>query len=142
VFCVIGLFLNQYIEFDLTFFQGIIFLVSLILGYLIRYLIFYMVGLTTFWFGFVWGFNFTMNVIIGILDGSEIPVDLLPNFIIQINNWLPFKYIVYVPISIFNGRMIWSWELVVVPLVWIVVLYIATKIIFKKGVKAYEAYGA
>jgi ABC-2 type transport system permease protein len=141
-FLILILFLNDFLNISLSLTQVFYFITSVVLGAGIYFLFFYIIGLTTFWLGFVWGFNFAMQMIVSFLEGSIIPLDLLPEFIIKISEFLPFKYIVFIPISIFTNRIELTPNLLVVPFCWIVVLYIISLIVFKKGIKKYEGYGA
>jgi len=75
-------------------------------------------------------------------EGGLMPLDLLPNFVTRINDFLPFKYVVFVPISVFTGRIGFSWELFLIPLGWVLFLLFLVKIIYRKGLKKYEGYGA
>ena len=141
-FLILFLFLKDYLNISLNLEQVSFFLVSVILGTAIYFLFFYMVGLSTFWFGFVWGFNFTMSMIVSFLEGAVIPLDLLPEFITRMSNFLPFKYIMFTPISIFTKRTELTLDLLIIPLVWVIALYFISLIMFKIGVKKYEGYGA
>lgn len=139
---VISWFLAGYFGFTFQTQNLLAFLLLAGLGFAVNYLIFYFIGLTTFWLGFILGFNFIMQMISSFLEGSIIPLDLLPVFIANINNWLPFKYAVFVPVAVLTGRLPISPSLFLVPLGWIAVLYIINRIIFKAGLKKYEGFGA
>lgn len=141
VFSVIGFFLFPKLEFEVDLWKIVSFFFLMILGMLINFLMFYMIGLMTFWFGVVRGFNFGFSMLVVFLEGSLVPLDLLPSFVGRINDFLPFKYIMFVPISIFSGRMNMSFSLFFVPMIWILFLYILAKLVFKKGIKAYEGTG-
>lgn len=141
LFVSLGILLVKYFNFYPSVEHLFYFILSAILGFLLNFLIFYIIGISTFWLGFIMGFNYIAQVIISFLDGSFIPLDLFPDFLAQINSFLPFKYIVYVPVSIFVGRAepsIWSF---VVPCFWIIGLYFISNLLFKKGVRKYEGFG-
>lgn len=141
VFSSVGFLLFGFLNFNFEVDRILPFFVSMGLGSLIYFLIFYFVGLSTFWFGLVRGLNFGAWMVISFLEGSFIPLDFLPSFIAKINDWLPFKYIMYVPVSIFTGRLDWQAEHLIVPIAWISVLYLLVKIAYKKGIKLYEGFG-
>jgi ABC-2 type transport system permease protein len=139
---IIFLFFKDHfaISFDLE--RTIYFLAFVFLGLMIHLMFFYLVGISAFWFGFIFGFNFSMQMIVNFLSGSLLPLDLLPEIIVKIGDFLPFKYIMYVPILVFNGRIELTPGLFIVPLAWIFIFYILSVIMFKKGIKKYEGYGA
>jgi ABC-2 type transport system permease protein len=109
----------------------------------INFLIFYMVGISTFYFGFVIGFNFIVSTIASLFSGNFIPLDILPPYLLNIANYLPFKFIVFVPISIITGKI----SLDNAPIIllsgfaWTIMLYLSAVILYKQGLKRYEAFG-
>jgi len=142
VFSVLGWFFGNYFDFSFQPAGLFFFFLSACFGFFISYQIFYLIGLSTFWFGFIMGFNFAARTIISFLEGGIVPLDLLPQIIIDINNWLPFKYIVFVPVSIFSGRLAVEPNLFLAPLFWIILLYFINRLTFKIGLKKYEGFGA
>lgn len=141
LFALVGAFLFPYLGFVLDPWRAFFSLALMGLGGILYFLIFYIVGLTTFWLGLVRGFNFGFMMLVIFLEGGLVPLDLLPSAITKINDFLPFKHIMFVPISVFTGRMDADIWLFLVPAIWIAVFYFFAKFIFKKGIKAYEGFG-
>jgi ABC-2 type transport system permease protein len=141
IFSIAGIFLFPFLKFHIDFSRIIFFLSSMGLGSVIYFLLFYIIGLTAFWFGLVRGFRFGFSMVVIFLEGSLIPLDLLPSVINKINYFLPFKYIMFVPVSIFTGRTEVEIKLFLIPVLWIFLLYFLAKLVFKKGIKAYEGSG-
>lgn len=142
VLAVLFLILRGYFSFSMDALRLFYFAISVVLGLAINIIFFYIIGLSAFWFGFIGGFNFATHMIVNFLSGFIIPLDLLPGVILKINNFLPFKYMTFVPVSIFNGRAELGLSLLLIPLVWIIGLYIFSAFLFKKGIRKYEGYGA
>ena len=142
VFVILFLILGKYLFFSLSFEQLVYFTVSVILSLFINLIFFYIIGLSAFWLGFIAGLNFAMHMVVNFLSGFIIPLDLLPGTLIKINDFLPFKYMTFIPVSIFNGRVELSLSLLFVPLIWVIVLYTMSAFLFRKGIKKYEGYGA
>jgi ABC-2 type transport system permease protein len=72
-----------------------------------------------------------------------LPLDLLPASIVSVIDYLPFKYLAYLPPAIFLGRYTDS-ELIrelTIEAVWIVALLAANRVAFHRGVRRYSAYG-
>jgi ABC-2 type transport system permease protein len=142
VYAFLFVIFRNYISITTDLKTVLIFIVLALLGFLINFLIAYIVGLTAFWLGVVMGLSFATMSITSFLEGGYVPLDILPGYISKIGNFLPFQYVVYTPISFFTNRISFSWELVFVPVGWIIILYVLATYIFNKGVKRYEGFGA
>lgn len=130
------------INFSFEWKNLILAFISAMLGFLIDFLFFYIIGLIAFWMSWIMGLNFTMQNVTAFLAGAIIPLDLLPTWFVALNNWLPFKYVSYVPISIFTGHLNPDMLTFFVPVIWIFVLALLGRFIFKRGLKKYEGSGA
>jgi ABC-2 type transport system permease protein len=124
-------------EFDYLFF-----LVLAILGFILNFLIYYIVGLATFWMGDGYGFFFACMVVVSFMQGQWMPLDLLPRWIAAIGDFLPFKYLFFVPVAIASGRMNFNYLMLIIPMVWIFAGYLFAQFLYKKGIRKYEGYGA
>lgn len=124
-----------------TFFY---FLLSIIIAFLINFLFYYTIGVSTFYFSYIAGFNFIMWSVNSFFSGNVIPIDLFPKYLISINNLLPFKYIVFVPISILTNKYTTN-EIffnLLFGLIWVLILLGIGSLIFNRGLKKYEAYSS
>lgn len=120
-----------------------IFLLSLFFSFMLDFVISYTIGISTFCFGLVQGLNFTLSNIIRFFSGMVIPLSILPTFWRNMADWLPFKYIIYVPNQIISGRLDFmqaSRELVVAA-VWIVILLMISRIIYTRGLRRFDGEG-
>lgn len=110
---------------------------------LIFFFIFFLIGAMAFFFQRIQGLSFLMSLISIFLAGKYVPLDVLPGAVYKIAGILPFQYISFIPIMVFKGALNWSWvwHQYFSGLVWILVLYILTKIVLAKGIKKYEAIG-
>ncbi len=79
-------------------------LLSAIMGYLILFMINYLIGLMAFWFIETFSFQLMKYSLYAIFSGGILPVDFFPAKMQYAINFLPFKYILYIPTSIFLGR--------------------------------------
>ncbi len=116
--------------------------ISVVLAFLINFIIFYAVGISSFYFGMVKGLNYSVFIISMFLSGSIIPLSLFPKSFISFLDFLPFKYVFFVPIEILSGRINPEINFLIIPLGWIIGLSIVSFFIYKYGVKKYEGYGA
>lgn len=121
------------------------FLVSLLIAMFTYFLLLFLVSLIPFWAPEIaWGGHFLITVIIlEFLSGAVFPLDILPITIQKIINLTPFPYLIFFPIQIYLGKLQWQYvfEGFGVSLVWIVLLFISLKYLWRKGTKVYEAYG-
>ncbi len=115
---------------------------SLLMAFLVGFLIESLIGLVSFWFLEVSSLLFIYMMINYFLSGHMIPLDWLGTF----GDWvqyLPFKYLAYVPAAIMQGRYSHA-ELqaeLSVECCWIVVLFVANRVAFVRGVRQYAAFG-
>ncbi len=77
------------------------------------------------------------------LNGQSIPLALMPVWVVSINDWLFYRYTFALPADmIFRFEVLEIGGLFVRQCMWIVILYIVFGIIYKLGIRRYEAYGA
>jgi ABC-2 type transport system permease protein len=119
------------------------FIASLIMGFLMGFLLEVLIGMLSFWFLEVSSLLFIYMMINYFLSGHMLPLDLLPASIVSVIDYLPFKYLAYLPSAIFLGRYSDS-ELtreLLIEAMWIVALFAANRVAFQRGVRRYSAFG-
>jgi ABC-2 type transport system permease protein len=128
-------------EFAVTFAA---FLLSLVLAFLIGFLMETLIGLIAFWFLEVSSLLFIYMMINYFLSGHMIPLDWLGSFGEWIQ-YLPFKYLAYMPAAILQQRDGYvGIDLVrelCIEIAWVFLLLGANRIAFKRGVRRYGAFG-
>lgn len=111
-----------------------------------------------------WGVIFLINVCIGslalymksslklmdaylamsfVFSGYLIPVELFPSVMRGIINWLPFRYTIGLPIELLVSRHSVeqaAW-LVLRQWTWVLILFTIATLLWRRGVKRFEAYG-
>lgn len=117
------------------------FAISLIVAIIINFFIFYIIGLTTFYFGVNFGFAFLIFNFITFFSGSLVPLDILPGVFLKISDYLPFKFLAFIPISILNGKIDWNYMYLIRGAVWIFILFLFSHVLYKNGLKRHESYG-
>lgn len=121
--------------------EYLIFVILATLASVLTFLIYYLVGMLSFWLVDNSGFYFAAFVIISFMQGQWMPLDLLPRWFAAVSNYLPFKYLFFVPVAVTSGRLNFDYSMMLVPTAWCLVLYFMNKFLYKKGVKKYEGYG-
>lgn len=114
----------------------ILFFLSLINGILISFLLAYILGLVGFWYLSIWHLERILWDCTRLLSGSFIPLWFFPDSLLKITNALPFRFIYFVPISIFLEKIPFQESIICIlqQLVWIVLLYIFSKWVWSKGI--------
>ena len=101
-------------------------------------------GLTTIWFTEAGWLFLSFNIIASLFSGDMIPLDLLPSGLVAVNNFLPFKYLIYFPLSIILNRVSNVNEQILgllIGLGWVIFFYLLYRLVLRRGVKNYCAYG-
>lgn len=112
---------------------------AIILGFQLTYLF----SLSAFWLEENTGMLYLVNFVIPILVGSILPLDLFPSAIYRIIEVLPFKYLLFFPLSIFLEKIVLK-EIVsglVIQMVWIIVIYFVNRLVWSRGIRKFSAYG-
>lgn len=121
-----------------------IFILSLFLAFFINFFIKLILGLMTIWLTEAGWLFFSFEILTGLFSGEVIPLDFFPKNLIAVNNFLPFKYLLYFPLSLILNRPLSGREIVIgfsVQLFWLIFSYCLYRMIFRRGVKSYCAYG-
>ncbi len=119
------------------------FVASLLMAFLMGFLMESLLGLISFWFLEVSSLMFIYMMFNYLLSGHMIPLDFLPPEILNVIDYLPFKYLAYVPPAILLGKYPTD-QLANVLLVeagWIITLLGANRLAFYYGVRRYSAFG-
>ncbi|MBN2443648.1 MAG: ABC-2 family transporter protein [Spirochaetales bacterium] len=115
----------------------ILFLAAVVNAVIINFLISYIVGLLSFWWFQIWPMEMFIRSIKRILSGALIPIWFFPGFLQYITNILPFKYIYYIPLSIYLNKfdLKESSINILYQILWIAALLITERIMWKMSVK-------
>jgi ABC-2 type transport system permease protein len=117
----------------------------LILAFFIEILIGLIIGFFAFWTeGEVGGFQQLAYVLKRFFSGAYFPLSLLPVSLSFVGYYLPFAYSYFVPAQLYLGKIDSSMALtgVIVQIIWICLLSVIVRIVWKLGLKKYEAAGS
>lgn len=120
-----------------------VFSISSILSWLLVYEIVFFFGILSFWISETSGLRSAFEQMVLVLGGLWVPLDLLPEQVQKIFTLLPFQYLYYHLIQIYQGRINPRMFLqgIMIQLIWITIFAVAIKFLWKKGVARYEAFG-
>ncbi len=119
------------------------FLLITILSTIIVFFIEFIFGLMAFYTTSGWGLQVLKKSLVTILSGQIAPIVFFPNFIVKIINILPFADLIYSPITTLLNMNSTNdiWIILLRQFIWIIILYVASKLIYKKAIKNVTIYG-
>lgn len=121
----------------------VFFIIAIILAMGLNLLIAFCVSIIAFWITEAWAMFMIINLLINVASGGVFPLDIFGGRVLQVLNLLPFKYIIYFPISIINGK-IGYFEIIyggVIQIGWLILLTIIARAVWNIGMKRYVAVG-
>lgn len=121
----------------------IIFLLAAILAMFLYYLSSYLMALIAFWSREAMGPRFLFEWIMEFGSGAFFPLDILSKSLFGFFQFLPFAYMIFLPINIYLSRADFQQasRVVLVQLFWIIVFGCAVIILWKRGLKKYAGEG-
>lgn len=137
------IFLPRYFNFSLSGSNCFPFLISVGLALVLNFLLNILIAATAFWITDIRLFHTSVILIARSLAGFIMPLDLFPSPLNKISMFLPFSYLLYFPIKIYQQsfslkeillRMLFGFT-------WVLVLSFIVKFIWRRGLRRYEAVG-
>jgi len=139
---IISIFVSDYVSFPQHLSTLIYFIISIILGIILAFEMDFCIGMITFWLTQVRTFKYMLQTMILFFAGAMLPLDLFPPLLIKLAEFLPFRYLVYFPISIYLGRIENPLPSFAILIVWIILFLVLSRILLVRGIRRYEAVGA
>lgn len=139
---IMGFFLDKIIfNFDILY--SVLIFLMIILAYVLEWLLSYLIGLIAFWVLEVDGIYTTAYRLRKFFSGGYFPLSLLPPIFVNASFLLPFAYSFYIPTQLYLKKMdlMTGIKGLGVQLVWIVLLYLIIKIVWRRGLKKFEGVG-
>ena len=114
------------------FFGGIL---SIVLAYCIQFLYSLTIGLLSFWLIVTWPLNMLLGAIYKLLSGVWIPVTMFPDLLSKINQFLPFRAIYAIPVTIITQPMEFQFIMtaILTQMIWILLLYLLAEFMWIIG---------
>ncbi len=115
-------------------------------AFLMYYLFNYLLGLSAF---LIKSNSSIINIrvtLMSIIGGAVIPLEFLPDWLNKIFDFLPFKYMFYWPVQFFLNKASVSGftqlaYIFLMQLLWVVIMYLLCKFLWRKAVTKYGAVG-
>ncbi|HEY5730153.1 MAG TPA: ABC-2 family transporter protein [Anaerolineales bacterium] len=117
---------------------------ALLLGYMINFLLSGAITSLAFWTTRVYSIHEFYYAMILLFAGQFVPLTLMPDVIQSIARILPFQLFMYTPIQIIQGNLAMNeiLQAYLTGVIWLVVVFILFRFIWRNGVKQYSAVGA
>jgi ABC-2 type transport system permease protein len=130
----------------LTAFSFAKFLVVVIPAFFINFLCAFVIGLMAMAISNNNSLNAITYLLTAFAGGTLIPMEFYPHWLVTITDFLPFKYIYYWPIQFFLNRSTANGTDILIKtllfqLLWIGILYVCYKLLWKTMIKKYCAVG-
>jgi ABC-2 type transport system permease protein len=122
----------------------ILFVIAIFGGFMVRMLVSGSISLLGFWIENVTTLNLVINGgVWALLGGMIVPVATFPETIRKVAGYLPYRYMLSFPIKVLSGHLsqneISSGFMVIG--IWILFFLTLSRFIWKRGLKAFTAYG-
>lgn len=90
-----------------------------------------------------WGFMFLILVLFEMLAGLIFPLDLLPHWAYSGLQFTPFPYLIYFPLATLTGQLtvLAASRFLIQSLIWVGILFLLLRKIWRAGLRNYSAYG-
>lgn len=127
----------------ITFLSFILFLPSLFMAFCIAFLFDMIIGISTFWVHENDVFKNIFGMVDQFFSGRLIPLAFLPVLILGAAHILPFRYMLSFPVEVLLNKVV-GLDLVfgfVMQTLWFLLVVLAYRILYAKGVKIYQGYG-
>lgn len=121
----------------------LVFLISLVLGYLVMFCLNFIVWMSAFWIKRIFSLVTFKDVTVLILSGAIIPLWFMPEWLLNVIRWLPFDSILYTPILIYLGQVpvFELYFLLLKQLSWLMVLFLICMILWRFAVRKLDVQG-
>jgi len=113
-------------------------------GFVLDFLLGAIITCMAFWTTRVYSISQFSNLVVILLSGQFVPLQLMPPVVQQVAGYLPFQMFTFVPVEVALNRLPMAALLrdYAAGLLWLVILYILFRWIWREGVKRFSSVGA
>ncbi|MBT3940450.1 hypothetical protein HOD83_02275 [Candidatus Woesearchaeota archaeon] len=122
-------------SFEYTSLNLLFFIITVIFAITIRFSFTFLFGLISFWTKEYWGIKSIRQGIHMFFAGSVIPLTFFPSSLQTISKYMPFQYMLYVPIQTFLGTYstVEVMNLILVQVIWTAAFFGMSLLVWKKA---------
>lgn len=117
---------------------------ALLMSALIQFGIAYCFGLVSFWLLEIQGLVILSMALESVLGGQIFPLDLMPDWLFRLSQYLPYYYQMYFPVAIFTGRIndpAAALNGLVLQAGWVVIILALGQLLWRRGLRLHTAVG-
>jgi ABC-2 type transport system permease protein len=137
-------YLRQYFILPLDWSTFALFGLSVLMTAMLQFFLSYTMAMLAFWLMEISTFVFILYAFEYIASGHMFPLDVMPDIVKQfLMNFTPFPYQLYLPVSIYLGKISGS-QLVfglIMQAAWVFVAYLLARFAWYRGIRKYAAAG-
>ncbi len=139
---VIFFFLNRFLSPSSVAHLAVA-IAMIFLSFILELLLSFLVGLVALWTDEVAGLYSTIERVRKFLAGGYFPISLLPPMYGTVSFFLPFAYSFFLPTQLYLGKVTWQKGIqgLGIQLIWIMLLYIIIRLVWRRGIRRYEGIG-
>lgn len=102
----------------------------------------FLIGLLGFWLEQTWVLRVMLVTVSQFFSGALLPLELFPQWLRSLLDFLPFPYLTYVPVKLFMGEYAGSlWWAYGILLLWTLLISALSQLTWRRGIKLYTAAG-
>ncbi|MDB9315868.1 ABC-2 family transporter protein [Spirulina sp. CS-785/01] len=117
-------------------------ILATLLAFTLRFLMQYTAAMLAFWTERASAIEQFLFLFYLFLSGYVAPLDVFPSIVTQVAQWTPFPYALYFPTAIFVGLPVDLQQGFLVLIIWIILLFILNRFLWRKGLRHYSGMGA
>ena len=120
-----------------------LFLISALFGVLIGTQLDLLIGILAFWTTNTWGIKILRDSIIKFFSGALVPLTLFPQWFQIIGDYLPFKHMIFIPVSIYVGQFNTheSINCLLFQFLWLILLFSIVRIVWMLSIRKITIFG-
>lgn len=136
-------FFRNSLVFSLDFGTILLLVCMLVATYFINLFLSIIISFIAFWTMEINGTYYSLKVFSKFMSGTFFPISLLPVFFVKVSFFLPFVYTIYIPVQLYLGKISFMEGLrgLAIEILWLVVLYVIIKVVWRFGLRKYESVG-
>lgn len=121
----------------------LVFIVSVVLGFLVKFMISYITSLLCFWTLNALGLLWLRAAISNIFSGAVIPLEFLPTYLRTFAYLSPFQAVVHIPLAIYLGDVHGGevFALLALQVFWLIVLWILARALWIPSIRTLVIQG-
>lgn len=142
-FIILAVFFGSLLKISSSVSVLLLSLPIIILAHLMSFTFKMIIGILAFWVTDIWGIFNTIYVTTIVFSGTVLPLTFMPDWLNKISAFLPFSYMIYFPISSVQGQFsfVEMGKILLIQGIWLFVLVMIYKIMWREGVKKFTAVG-